>query len=410
MQLTTDILRETALYIKKYFDENASEKLRFHNYEHTVNIVRYCDSIGLNMDLKKQDQMALHISAWFMETGYCSNPCAHEAASIELAKTFLKVREIDDEIIRLIEETILSTRKPQQPVSLIGQVLCDAGMYYLSNKNYLSHIENLRTEYKDLHNKTFTDNEWLSENLRLFENHFYFTSSARKLFDKDKEKIRQQLQSHYEVASKFQKGINNPYTALPDLKDIPAYPEDDIKLERGVETLFRITARRHMELTNMAHDKANLIISINAIIISVILSVLVVKLDENTYLVLPTLFLVLTSVITILIAILSTRPRIIQDANNFDKHHDQVHAHEKNILFFGHFSKMTLEEFEIAMKETYKNREQLYQSLSKDIYYQGLILVWKYKYITMSYNVFIIGFIISILAFILAFILHTPAY
>lgn len=406
MKINTELLRETAVYIKQYFSDNLSSKFSFHNYEHTANVVRYCDAIGLNMELGKQDLMTLHIAAWFQEAGYCTDPDNHESASIQLAKDFLQPKGIDEEILKLIEECILSTRNPQQPFSLISQVLCDANMYYLADKNYLHNIENLRTEIVNFQKKEFTEIEWLTENLDTLDQHFYYTSYARKLFDKDKEKVKSKLKDQIDILKKIRQESGSVNTIGDDLLSPNDIYETDYKLERGVETLFRITARRHMELASLAHDKANLIISINAIMISVILSVLVVKLDEHSYLTVPTLLFVLTSVATITIAIISTRPRILK---NIDKSHQGLaHTDDQNILFFGHFAKLSLDEYEKAMKDTYKNRDQLYESLTKDIYYQGLILVWKYKYITLSYNIFIFGFVTSVLSFIVAFIFHTP--
>ena len=78
-----------------------------------------------------------------------------------------------------------------------------------------------------------------------------------------------------------------------------------------------------------------------------------------------------------------------------------------NIIFFGDFAKLSLDEYKKSMQVTYKNRASLYDSLSKDIYYQGIILVWKYKYINIAYNIFMYGFIITILSFIAAYALHT---
>ena len=76
-------------------------------------------------------------------------------------------------------------------------------------------------------------------------------------------------------------------------------------------------------------------------------------------------------------------------------------------MFFGDFSKLSLPDYKKAMKETYKNKTELYDSLSRDIYYQGIALVWKFRYISFAYNVFMYGFIITILTFITAFIIHT---
>jgi len=182
-----------------------------------------------------------------------------------------------------------------------------------------------------------------------------------------------------------------------------AVEEEYIKLERGVESFFRITERRHMELSTKAHDKASLLISINSIVLSIVLSVLITRLEENRHLLLPTLLLVITCAVTIVFAIISTRPRLINEHSK----NKPLDDHEMNILFFGDFSKLSLSEYKKQMTTTYRNRTALYDSLSKDIYYQGIILVWKYKYINIAYNIFMYGFIITILSFIVAFTLHT---
>jgi len=154
-----------------------------------------------------------------------------------------------------------------------------------------------------------------------------------------------------------------------------------------------------MDLSTKAHDKANLLISVNSIVMSIVLSVLVTKLEENTYLLLPTLILVITAGTTIVLSIISTKPRIIRGKN-------KAGDDEVNILFFGDYARLTLPEYKKAMRDTYKSKTEVYDSLSRDIYYQGVVLKWKFKYINIAYNVFMYGFIITILSFMLAFALH----
>jgi hypothetical protein len=223
------------------------------------------------------------------------------------------------------------------------------------------------------------------------------------LFQKRKEKLLEQFEKKLKQAGVKKTQTDEAGDGIDNIPPGKEIPEEDYKLERGVETFFRITERRHMELSKNAHDKASLLISVNSIVISIVLSVLFTKLEDNKHLLLPTLLLVITCTTTIIFAILSTRPRII-DSNSKIKPADD---HEINILFFGDFSKLSITEYKKEMKATYKNRSDLYDSITKDIYYQGIILVWKYKYIKISYNIFMYGFIITILSFIIAFAVHT---
>ena len=74
-----------------------------------------------------------------------------------------------------------------------------------------------------------------------------------------------------------------------------------------------------------------------------------------------------------------------------------------NLLFFGNFHKMKLDEFEWAMGEMMKDRDYLYGSLTKDLYFLGLVLNRKYNLLRATYAVFIVGIILSVISFAVAF-------
>ena len=403
MKLTTELLRETALYIKDYYDNHFTLEYSFHNYNRTVNIVRNCDALAVRMNLDKQQSRIAHLAAWFLELGYSGDYYKYQEKSVELARAYFNSEGTADEEMEQIVEAIFSTREPPQPLSVIAQIICDAGTYHLGIKDTHHNLDSLRTEYAVITLKEFTDEEWMKEKIKMIADHFYFSAGARDLFQKRKDKMLAAFQNKLKTIQ----GIQNEIPEKPDKINVAAKQkiivEDDLKLERGVETFYRITERRHMELSKNAHDKASLLISVNSIIISIVLSVLFTKLEDNKYLLLPTLLLVITCTSTIILAILSTRPRLM-DSSSKNKPLDD---HEINILFFGDFSKLSLPEYKKEMESTYKNRADLYDSLSTDIYYQGVILVWKYKYIRISYNIFMYGFIITILSFMIAFAVHT---
>ncbi len=401
MKLTTELLRDTALYIKDYYDGHFTEQYYFHHYDRTMNIVRNCDALAVNMKLGKQELKLAHLAAWFLELGYSQDHHNYQAKSAELARKYFKTKDLEDGIFEKIEECILSTRVPQQPVSVISQLVCDASMYHLAEKDAVQQADALRAEHAEVSQTAFTDEEWLNENIRSISNHFYFTTCARDLFQKRKEKTLAAFQAKRELLHTLQKE-NGDFALHTPAMNKKAVMEEEIKLERGVETFFKITERRHMDLSTKAHDKASLLISVNAIVMSIVLSVLITKLEENQYLLLPTLLLVITCAVTIVFAIISTRPRMIGSHSKIKSGDDD----EVNILFFGDFADLSLAEYKRVMKNTYKNRIELYDSLSRDIYYQGVVLKWKFKYINIAYNIFMYGFIFTILSFITAFALH----
>ncbi len=167
---------------------------------------------------------------------------------------------------------------------------------------------------------------------------------------------------------------------------------------KGIQTMLRLTSENHMKLSDMADGKANILISVNAIIISVILSVLLRRLQVDTYLTIPTYYFLISSVITIVVAILATRPKVsmgtFSEQDMIDK--------KTNLFFFGNFYNCSQDDYEKAMSKMMVDPEYLYGSLVKDIYHLGVVLGRKYKLISWAYNIFMIGIVISVIAFAIA--------
>src|SRR5690606_33523981 len=167
----------------------------------------------------------------------------------------------------------------------------------------------------------------------------------------------------------------------------------------------RLTSDNHLELSGLADGKANILISVNAIIISVILSVLLRRLEVDTHLTIPTIIFLLFSLTTIVISIQATRPKV--SSGTFSR--EDILNKKTNLLFFGNFHRASLKEYEWGMREMMKDQDYLYGALINDIYHLGVVLGKKYKLIRLAYFVFMVGIIISVLAFALAVLLNRGA-
>jgi len=175
-------------------------------------------------------------------------------------------------------------------------------------------------------------------------------------------------------------------------------------MSKGIQTMLRLTSQNHFHLSDMADSKANILISVNAIIISVILGVLMRKLEEVPYLTIPTIIFLIVSLSTIVIAIIATRPKV--SGGTFTS--QDILDKKTNLLFFGNFHKASFEEYNDAMRKMMSDTDYLYGSLIKDIYTLGTVLGRKYRLVRLAYNIFMIGIIISVLAFALAvFFFHS---
>ncbi|MEP2025305.1 Pycsar system effector family protein, partial [Reichenbachiella sp.] len=178
------------------------------------------------------------------------------------------------------------------------------------------------------------------------------------------------------------------------------------KPTRGIETMFRTTSKNHLDLSAMADNKANIMISINSIILSIIVSVLIRKLEEYPHFIIPTLIMTVVCLVTIVLSILATRPNISK--GKFTQ--SDITNKRTNLLFFGNFHKMSLSEYEWGMNELMNDSSYLYGSLIKDIYYLGAVLGKKYKRLRVAYTVFMFGFVVAVLSFIVAEVFFKNQY
>lgn len=173
------------------------------------------------------------------------------------------------------------------------------------------------------------------------------------------------------------------------------------KLEKGAEALLRVTLRNQMDLSDMADRKASLLISINTLVLSVIGSLLYTKFDKNPELVAPTVVLAAVCLSVIILAILSTRPKI--SGGTFTN--KQVKAKSVNLLFFGNFYKMSLDEYQWATDEMLHDREYMFEAITRDIHSLGIVVAKKYRFLNLAYNMFMYGLIVAVLAFGLSYLI-----
>ena len=169
---------------------------------------------------------------------------------------------------------------------------------------------------------------------------------------------------------------------------------------RGIETMFRSAYRTQLALTGLADNKANMMISINGIIISIIIASVAPKLDANPWLLMPTTLFLLGTLTSIIFAILAARPRVSSTLIDLE---DLRHS-KGNILFFGNFCKLEESEFLEGMTSLVQDKTILYESMIRDIYGLGAVLHKKFALLQIAYTTFMIALILGVSSFISVFI------
>ncbi|MDQ1148416.1 Pycsar system effector family protein [Sphingobacterium zeae] len=383
------LLKQVEEYAENYITENISVCHCFHNTIHTRSVVSSAEEILLNYQLGEEDHFIVISAAYFHDLGYVqsNNAIGHEKRSVEIALEFLREKGIPQGIQEKIKGCILATRMPQDPTNLLEQILCDADLFHFGSDDFVTRNKLMKAEAEAVLGKEIDKDVWRAGTIKLLMSHHYHTEYAQQKLNAKKEMNLKELEKKQEKSIK-----KNKENKKEDKKD----KEKSGKPERGIETMFRITSSNNQRLSDMADNKANILLTVNSIILSVVIAVLFRKLDANEHLIIPTIILTTAVVATMVMAILSTIPKI--PSGKFSK--DEIQQKSVNLLFFGNFYKMKLDDYNEGMQKVMVDSEFLYGMLTKDVYSQGVVLGRKYKLLRYAYGVFMFGLVISVVSFI----------
>ena len=398
--MANNIYKLVEQHVTNLFESNKS-KLFYHSLDHTQETVKRAEEIAAHYKLSEKEMLAVYIAAWFHDTGRIfTGPENHEEKSVELMKSFMQINCPETELIQIIEGCILATKRSTIPANLLQQILSDADTYHLGTKEFKRTNKQVRKEISM--DREISKEEYDIKTLEFLENHKYYTSYCIELLNKGKEENIKKLR--HKIAEHAVNGADNTLFGGEKESDPKISKQTSSLISKGIQTMLRLASQNNLRLSEMADRKANILISVNAIIISVSISVLFRKFETDPFLVIPTIIFLTSSVITIVLSILATRPTIT--GGKFSK--EDITAKKVNLLFFGNFYKASLEDFRWGMGIMMRDPEYLYGSLIKDVYFLGVVLGKKYRLLRIAYNIFMVGVVISVIAFTIAVFTKSP--
>jgi predicted metal-dependent HD superfamily phosphohydrolase len=395
----TKLLQQVKKFVLSYYKTHSDATFTYHNINHTNDVVSAAKQIANHYQLDDRDYFAVLVAAWFHDIAYSSGFENHEEKGAIIASDFLKGFELDDELIQCITNCILATKLPQKPNSTLQNIICDSDLYHLGTDEFWDKTKLLRKEFNAINGTNVNKEDWRKKTISLMEEHEYHTDYCRLLLGETKQKNLEELKNKLKL-----KADEVTDEQVPPLTDAEGktliFKSDDKKkeLSKGVETMFRLTSSNHQRLSNMADSKAHIMISVNAIIISLLLSLLLRNMGAHHNQIIPAIMLLIVNLVTIVFSILATRPNVSQGV--FTK--KDVDDRSVNLLFFGNFYNTEYDEYRRGMVTMVNDSEFLYGSLIRDVYAQGKVLGRKYQLLRTSYNVFMFGLVISVVAFVIS--------
>lgn len=353
-------------YVSKLLTEKLSSDFHFHNLPHTLAVRDACLRLGEMLKIDADDREVLTLAALFHDTGYTEVYLGHEAVSRRIAHDFFIDHGYSEDKTGQVLACIDATIPDRQPVNLLESIIKDADLSNLGSKDYMSKLQNLRYEWEHFLGNKYTDPEWHTLNFEFLKNHQYFTIAARDIYSPEQRKNQKQLKELVREDQAAAVGISG---------------------NKGAQMMFKTALRNHIDLSNLADNKANIMLSVNALIITIAMPLAATYARSNIYLLIPNISMLATCLTSMVFATLATRPIKMMGFTE----HQVIQSGKSNLFFFGNFFKMSYDQYKGGMQEVLSKTESLDEAIMRDLYFLGRSLGRKYQRLRTCYNIFVIG-------------------
>jgi len=160
--------------------------LFYHNVKHTVDVVTEVELIGWAEGISDEEVLILKTAALFHDSGHTISYDNHEFYGAEIARQILPKFNYSQDEISQVCQLIMSTKMPPTPTNLLEEIICDSDLDYLGRIDFIPVSNTLYEELK-VRNKVGTLSDWNKLQLSFISKHQYFTHTARKLREVNKQ-------------------------------------------------------------------------------------------------------------------------------------------------------------------------------------------------------------------------------
>lgn len=394
------ITQEAEEYVTSLLTEKLSATHTYHSLDHTMRVRDACLEIGKGMKVKDEELEVLELAALFHDTGFIAQYDGHEEASHKIAQDFLTARAYKQKYLEKVLTCIDITKMGVEPKNQLGEIMKDADLTNLGRADYLETLANLRQEWEVILGQKHSDVDWYQLNRSFLKSHSYYTDYAEKHFGaqvKQNQKVLKNL-------AKAEK-VNMKKPTKPSKPPKPPKPSpSSITGSRSAQMMFKTASRNHLDLSSLADNKANIMITVNAAIVTVALPLAWSYINTYEYLLAPSITLLITCLGSMVFATLATRP--IKMIGFTDE--EKIKSGQSNLFFFGNFFNMSFDQYYLGMQQTIEQEERLEGAIMRDLYFLGRSLGRKYNQLRICYNIFMVGIILSVIVFLVAFNVLAP--
>lgn len=371
-------------FVRELFEHKVPKEYTYHNVEHTMRVVRKLNELAANTDCDDDNKEILTLSALFHDTGFSEAYDNHEETSKSIATGFLRRHAFPEKKIALILGCIESTKMSSMPANRLQMLIKDADTSSLGSRNFFEYTQYLREELNTVKGEHIDEMGWNYINLQFMKDHRYYTEAGRMRFGPMKKQNLKQIERNLGLRKEQGKQKSKLVT---------------IGSSKSAQTQFKTALRNHIDLSAIADNKANTMLSVTSMILSLAIPLLGTRLNDYPNLLIPTILLLVVCVICITYATLAIRPIVMKGRTTME----DINQKQSNLFFFGNFFRMKYGDYEDGIKYVVADDELLDSAITRDLFFLGMSLGRKYSNLRSCYNVFMFGMIIAVVAFVIAF-------
>jgi predicted metal-dependent HD superfamily phosphohydrolase len=388
------IVNEAEQYIKSLLRDHLTSDHKYHDLGHTLKVREVAVQLSRQLNCTDEEIEIMELACLFHDSGFVKVYEGHEAISKQIAEAFLTEKNYPGEKIDQVLKLIEATYPSKHPANKLEEIIKDADLNNLGSEHYFNYLEALRHEWDVFLNMSYEEEEWYKLNYKFVNNHIYYTSAAQELLGEKYKENRKRLKALRPGADKKKKKGKGKKNPQPDIVS------SLIGGNKSAQMMFKTSLRNHLDLAALADNKANIMLSVNALIITIVIPLAASYVaDGRSYLLIPMLLLLLTCLFSMVFATLATRPIRMEGHTNAE----QIKNGKSNLFFFGNFYKMKFEDYQAGMMDVLAEESKLDGSIMRDLYYLGSSLGSKYRQLRLCYTIFMWGIIVTVAAFGLSY-------
>ena len=393
----SDIITSAEDYVRQIFEQKIpSDIYTYHNWVHTTQVRDEVLLLGRHAGVSNGDLEVLNLAALFHDVGFSEEYNGHEDHSIRIVREFLESRNYPPERIETIVRLVEVTKIDVKPRTRLESLMKDADTSSLGKSHFQIYTNSLRKELNTVKNAVLSKKDWAKTNLRFLDEHEYYSDAGKERYAEKKAENRRLLLEELTQVEPKPDEAGKPGKEKENKKEGRV---NTIATSKSAQTQFKTALRNHIDLSSIADNKANIMLSVNALIITFALPLLGTKIAENKMLLIPTIMLLAVCVVSMIFATLATRPIPMKGYSSMES----ILAKKSNLFFFGNYYNMTFDEYEQGMNATVADDDILDTTIMRDLFFLGKTLGNKYRYLRKCYTIFMFGIIISVIAFVTVF-------